>query len=116
MLRKIAEIESTVGDDSDHSRAAIRARNCHAVCCGIDDARELQYGLVDFGGRNVFALPAEGISDPVDEAKIAALIQRHQIAGTKPGVSGCEHIAQNLLLGLLCIGTVSYTHLTLPTK
>ena len=51
-----------------------------------------------FAGRDVLALPAEGVADAIDEIEIAQLVAPHQIAGAEPAVALLEHVAQNLLL------------------
>ena len=55
-----------------------------------DDARDL-------GGRDVFAFPAEGIADAIDEIEKPLLVLAHEIAGAIPGIAGEEHVAQDLL-------------------
>src|SRR5580704_3496211 len=56
------------------------------------------------GGRYVFAFPAKGVPDAIDEVEEALLILAHQVAGSHPGVARREDIAQNSLLGLSRIG------------
>src|SRR5262249_37086232 len=50
----------------------------------------------DLCGRYVFALPAEGIADTVDEIEIALGVTAHEIAGAEPAIACGKHIVQNL--------------------
>ena len=92
-------LQSLVGDEGGHAGLAVGARNRHAVDVGLLDARKRAERHRHLGGRDVLALPAERVADAVDEIEIASLVPSHQIAGTKPGVAGCEHVPQDLLLG-----------------
>src|SRR5581483_8986012 len=60
------------------------------------DAGAARDRLGNLGRRDVFALPAEGVADAVDEVEEAARVLAHQIAGAEPGVAGREHVAQDL--------------------
>ena len=77
---------------------AFGARHAHAVDVRFGDAGKCRDRRGDFRGRDVLALPAEGVADPVDEIEKAACVPAHQIAGAKPGVARREHVAQDLLL------------------
>ena len=91
------KVKTIVDHDRNHARAAIGAGNFHAVGGRFDHSRAIHHGLGDLGGRDIFAFPAEGISDPIDKVEIAAFVEPHQIAGAKPGVTLREYIAQDLL-------------------
>src|ERR1700677_269398 len=96
MLQRL-EVKAIVNHDRNHSRAAVGAGNFHAVGRRIDNARAIHHRLGYLGGRDIFSLPAKGTPDPIDKMKIAAFVELHQIAGTKPGIPFREYIAQDLL-------------------
>src|ERR1700761_364357 len=104
MIAQYREIKTGAGDNSRHSGAAIGTRNCNAIGCGVDDAWTLQDRLVHLRRRNVLALPAESVADPIDEMKKAAVVDHHQVASPKPGVALGEHVTQDFLLGFDRIG------------
>src|ERR1700733_10927884 len=80
------------------------ARDLDAIGGGVEHALAFADRVVDFAGRDIFALPAEGVADAVDEMEKALLVQPHQIAGAEPGVALGEDIAQYLLFGLAFVG------------
>ena len=80
------------------------AGDLDAIGGGIEHARAFADRIIDFAGRDVLALPAEGVADPVDEMEEALLVEPHQVAGAEPGVALGEHVAQDLLLGLGLVG------------
>ena len=96
------EIDRIVGDDRRHAGAALVARHGDAVHGGVADAAEAADGFGDLRGRNVLALPAKSVADPVDEIEIAALVAPHQVAGAEPGVARREDVAQDLPLAVGC--------------
>src|ERR1051326_5431207 len=98
------EIESFTNDDPRHAGAGVMAGDLDAVGGGIDHALAFANGIVDLAGRDILALPAEGIADPVDEMEEALLVEPHQIAGAEPGVAFCEDVAQDFLLGFGLVG------------
>src|SRR5207247_2546445 len=69
--------------------------------------------FLDFGCRDVLALPAEGVADAIDEIEIAVFVLAHQIAGSEPAVSFCEHVVQDLPVGL-CLTGVALEPLARP--
>ena len=71
-----------------------------AIGRGVEHALALADRVIDFAGRDILALPAEGVADPVDEMKEALLVEPHQIAGAEPGVALGEDVAQDFLFGL----------------
>src|SRR6185437_4224821 len=75
----------------------------------IEDAAAIPDRIGDLACRNILALPAEGISDAIDEMEKAVVVDRHEIAGAKPGVALGEHVAQDLLLGFGGIGVAFET-------
>src|SRR5262249_3295720 len=64
----------------------------------------ITHGVVDLRSRDIFALPAEGVANAIDEVEKALVIELHQIAGAEPGIAVSEDIAQNLLLCLAGVG------------
>jgi hypothetical protein len=53
-------------------------------------------GGSDFGSGDIFAFPAEGVSDAIDEVVEVVIILAHEIARAKPCVATLEHVPQNL--------------------
>src|SRR5487761_2467996 len=104
MIPEYPEVKAIVDHDRRHSGAAIGARDGDAVGGGVDDAGAIGDRLVHFGSRDVLPLPAEGVADPVDEMEEAGIVERHQVAGAKPGIAPGEHIAQDFLFGLGSVG------------
>src|SRR5436305_1591578 len=100
MRRQCRDFKPLVHDDRAHAGAAIGAGDADAVGCGVDHAGEIAHGVVDLGGRDVLALPAEGIADAIDEMEESLVVEPHQIAGPEPGIALGENIPQDLLLGL----------------
>src|ERR1700751_1824136 len=75
-----------------------------AIDHGVGDAGAGADRTGDLGGRDVLALPAEGVADAVDESEIAARILAHQIAGAEPTIARREHVAQELALARCAVG------------
>ena len=94
------QVEVVGDDDRRHAGAAVAARHVDAVDIGVLHAVEGADRFRDLGGRDVLALPAEGVADAVDEIEIAVRVLAHQVAGAEPDVAFLEHVAQDLLLGL----------------
>ena len=80
------------------------AGNRNAIGDDFLDAGRVGQPLLDLGGRDVLALPAVGVADPVDEIDIAFAVLLHQIAGAEPAVAAHEDVAQDLLLGRRLVG------------
>src|SRR5580658_7089098 len=99
-----AKIECPFRYDGRHPGAAFGPRNRDSVNAGMQDPLECADLLRYLGGRYVFAFPAKGLADAIDEVEEALLILAHQVAGPHPGVACREDIAQNSLLGLSRIG------------
>src|SRR5205807_10599118 len=78
---------------------AAGARNGHAVDDRLLDLGKHGERLGHLGGRDVLALPAEGVADAVDEVVVAGLVPAHQVAGAKPRVTRLEDVAEDLALG-----------------
>ena len=72
----------------------------NAVDVGLQNAVESPDHLLDFGGRDVLAFPAEGVPDAIDEVEVAVLILAHQIAGAEPDVAFLKRVVQDLSVGL----------------
>ena len=70
------QIETFVDDDCRHAGAAVGARHRDAIDVGLHDARTRGHRLRHFAGRDVLALPAKGVADPVDEIEKAASSRR----------------------------------------
>ncbi len=98
------EFGDIVDHQSRHPGAAFVAGNRDAVDDGFFDALERRDRLGDLRGRDVLALPAKGVADPVDEVEIAAAVAPHQVAGAEPGVLRLEHAAQDLGRGRRRVG------------
>src|SRR6202011_3388595 len=100
LYREDPEIETLVRHQSRHAGAAVGAGDGDAVGRGVENAGAIPDRVVPLAGRDVLALPAEGVADPGDEMEVALLIAQHQIAGAEPGIPFGKDIAQYLLLGL----------------
>src|SRR5204863_4317851 len=86
-------------DDGGHADPAVGAGDGHAVDVGLLDSGERAQRLRHFAGRDVLALPAEGVPDAIDEVEVALVVLAHEIAGANPEVPRLEHVAEGLLLG-----------------
>src|SRR5690606_2729722 len=75
------------GRDRRHAGAAVELVDLDAIDDGLVDPRIARDHLRDFGRGDVFALPAEGVADTVDEIEIALRILAHEVAGAEPGVA-----------------------------
>src|SRR5450432_1944416 len=106
------KIKTTVDHHRNHSSAAIGAGNFYPIRRRIDNARAIRDGLVHFESCDILSLPAEGIADPIDKVEIATCIDRHQIAGTEPGIADGEYIAKDFCFGLGGIGIALETATT----
>src|SRR5439155_1729966 len=95
------QVEVVADHDGRHAGAAFRAGNRHPVNDRIDHAGARGDRLGNLRGRYILALPAEGVTDAIDEVEIALLIPSHQVTGAKPGVARLEDVAEDLLLGRL---------------
>src|SRR6516162_3231938 len=100
MVAQRRQVEVVLGDDRGHAGAAVTAGNLNAVDVGLQNAVELPDHLLDLGGRDVLAFPAESVADAIDEIEVAVLVLAHQIAGAEPDVALLEHVVQDLLVGL----------------
>src|SRR5205807_2311927 len=60
----------------------------------LGDAAAGSDGFRYLGGRDILALPAEGVADAVDEIEEAAGILAHQVAGAEPRIADGEDVAQ----------------------
>src|SRR5262249_48201433 len=86
------------------SFATVAAGNLNAVDICFQNAVESADGLLDFGRRDVLALPAKSVADAVDEVEIAVLVLAHQITSSEPAVAFFEHVVQDLFVGLRLAG------------
>src|SRR3984957_371400 len=103
LIPEFIDIEMVADHYGSHSGAAIGAWNSHSVGGCIDYARTVQNRVVNFAGCNIFALPAEGIAEPINKIKESRLVAPHQITGTKPGVAWNQHVTKYLLFGFAWI-------------
>src|SRR2546429_10011983 len=94
------KIEGAFAYDGRHPGATFGPRNRDSVDAGMQYALESAKLLRQLRGSHVFALPAKGVADAVDEVEEALLVLAHQIAGPYPGVARCDAMAQASLLGL----------------
>src|SRR5271156_6838179 len=69
-----------------------------AVNASLGDTGKVHERRRNFGGRDVFALPAERVASPIDEIKEAVGVPTHQIAGPVPGIATLEHVPNYLSL------------------
>jgi hypothetical protein len=68
LFREDPEIEPLVHDQSHHAGAAVGAGNSDPVGRGIENAgAAVPDRVIHLAGRDVLALPAECVADPVDE-------------------------------------------------
>src|SRR5260370_26716231 len=100
LYREDPEIETLVRHQSRHAGAAVGAGDGDPVGRGVENAGAIPDRVVHLAGRDVLALPAEGVADPVDEMEVARRVAQHQIAGAEPGIAFGKDIAQDLLRGL----------------
>src|SRR5206468_6525888 len=88
-----------------HACAAVGAGNGDPVGRGIENAgAAVPDRVVHLARRDVLALPAERVADPVDEMEVALFIAQHEIARAEPGIAFGKDVAQHLLLGLGRVG------------
>src|SRR5262245_59817062 len=99
MRMKRREVEVRLGDDCRHSGPPVAAGHRDAVDVGLKRTVEGADRLFDFGGGHVFALPAKGVADAVDEIEIAVRILAHEVAGSEPHVAFLDHVVQYFLFG-----------------
>jgi hypothetical protein len=96
MCSETNKIQLAIDDDRNHTGATIISWGSDAV-----DHRILHLGprtdrVSDFTCRDVFALPAKRVSNPIDEVEESCGISPHQIAASEPRVTRREDVAQNL--------------------
>lgn len=103
MIGKGIELEAIVDDNCCHAGTTVCAGHRHAVGHGIDDASTIPDRVAYLTGCNIFALPTEGVANPVDEMKLTLCVEPHQVAATEPAIPCFEDIAQNPLLGFASI-------------
>ena len=98
-------VELGVRHQGGHPRLAVLAGHGDAIDDGLGHAGAFHQHLFDLGGRDVLALPAEGVAHPVDEVEIALGVLFHQVARAEPAVALLEDVGQDLLLrgGLVSI-------------
>src|SRR2546430_6645295 len=98
------EVEARADHDRGHPGPPLRPGNGHAVDqrVGHAGARGDRFG--DLRGRHILALPAERVTDTVDEVEIASRVPSHQVTGAEPGVARLEHAAEDLFLRRLPAG------------
>src|SRR5258708_8228596 len=104
MCAEGVEVQLIGGDKHSHAGPAVGARNSDAIDSGLPDAGKRTDRLRYLGCRDIFALPAEGIADTIDEIEIALLVLSHQVASSKPFVSRLEHVAEYLAVGGFLVG------------
>src|SRR6476619_6278862 len=98
------EVEAVADHDRSHARPAVGALHGDPIDIRLHDAGKGVDDLGDLGGRDVLALPAEGVADPIDEIEIAARVAAHEVAAPEPQIPRLEGIAQDLLLGGAAVG------------
>src|SRR5882672_10513575 len=98
------QVQLIVSNEYGHAGAPIGAGHSHPIDAGMLDARERADRLSHLGGGDIFTLPAEGVAGTVDEIEITLLVLSHQVAGTKPGVSRLEDIAEYFAGGGFLVG------------
>ena len=79
-------------------------RQSHAIDSGFGNPFKGCHRLRHLRGRDILALPAERIADPVDEIEISVRVPHHQVARAKPRIARREHIPQNLPLARVLFG------------
>ena len=83
---------------------AARARHLDAEHRGLLDLRVGRHRGLDLGGRDVLALPPEGVAEPVGERRVPEALRAHQVAGVEPDVAFLEGVAHELLLAGFLVG------------
>src|SRR5689334_23335242 len=101
VIAQLSELRGGNAGQRRHTRPAVVARNRNPIDAHIGDSGETLDHRGHFRGRCIFALPAEGIADAIDEMEIALLVLAHEIASPEPDVARREHITQELVLGRL---------------
>src|ERR1700747_219820 len=104
MIGQGGKDKALIDHDRAHAGAPVGAGNADAVGGRIDHTGTVVHDVVDLGGRDILALPTEGVADAVDEMEEALVVELHQIAGAEPGVTVDEDIAKDLLLRLALVG------------
>src|SRR5262245_53179021 len=101
---KIPDIEIVAHHDGGHAGATVRACDLDAIGRGVEHAFARPDRVVHFAGRDILALPAEGITDTIDKMEKALVVEPHQVAGAEPGIAFRDYVTQNLPLGLGFVG------------
>ncbi len=99
-----------------HPGTPVGVADFHAVGHGFGNMRVLQKKVLDFGGRDVFALPAEGISQPVNKLRVTETDVAQQVTGIEVTVALLEHVVQHNLFGLLRIGVTVQRRLVVNAR
>ena len=104
MLAEGFQIEVAPDDKARHAATPVLAGHLDAIDQRILDPGLTCQRLGDFHGRDILALPAEGVAHPVDEIEIAVGVLLHEVAGAEPGIAVRRHVAQDLALRGLAVG------------
>src|SRR5690348_17077533 len=107
--REFTHVEIGIDHDRRHSGPAIGTGNFHTIGSCLGNAWAISNRFVYLRSRDVLALPAESIADPVDEVEESLLVKPHQIAGAKPGVALYKYVTQNFLFALRRVGVAFKT-------
>src|SRR5262249_9016410 len=79
-----------------HSGSALGSRYNNSIDHSLVHAWTLADDICQFGGRNIFPFPAEGVTDAIDKIEESTFISAHQVACAKPDVPSDKDIAQKL--------------------
>ena len=71
MIGERAKVKAILDDNGCHTGTTVCGRHAHAVSDGIYDARTIPDRRINLACDDIFALPTEGVADPVDKMKIA---------------------------------------------
>src|SRR5215467_2381417 len=90
------QIEALVDYERCHSSATFGTRYDHSVDRSVDHPWTLADNIGQFGGRDIFPFPAEGVAKAIDKVEVSAFVPAHQIACAKPEVASDKDIPQKL--------------------
>src|SRR5690606_38775805 len=103
VLTKAREIEIVADGQCCHSRSPIGVRDFDAEDRRLLNARILVQDLLNLIRRHIFALPAKGISEAIDETHPPALVKLHEIARIEIIGTITKRVPDDLFLGFFLV-------------
>src|SRR5690606_38714452 len=90
--------------DGGHAGATVGIGDFDTVGHCFGNLRVVGYQVFHFGGGDVLALPAIGVTEAVDELGVAEADVAQHVTGVEPAVAFLEHVGEDDLFGLFRIG------------